>query len=70
VWREGSRPDLLLPEIVDAGVLHADGTYAWPEDSDHRDRDRNTLSVIERRFGISLSRSDVENGRLPAYAIP
>ncbi|MGW0710370.1 DUF6461 domain-containing protein [Streptomyces sp. NPDC002643] len=68
-WRVGERPDLLLPELVDAGVLHPDGTYAGPDGSDHRVRVRNTLAVIQRRFGVSLSRDDVERSRLPAFVI-
>ncbi|MFK0050057.1 hypothetical protein ACIQU4_39315 [Streptomyces sp. NPDC090741] len=69
VWRWGDQPDLLLPELIAAGVLHPDGTYARPEGEPYRDRDRHTLALIETRFGLLLPRDEVENQRLPALII-
>ncbi|MFD9326163.1 DUF6461 domain-containing protein [Streptomyces sp. NPDC060065] len=69
VWRWGDQPDLLLPELVAAGVLHPDGEYARPDSESYRDRDRHTLALIETRFGLSLPRDEVENERLPAFVI-
>ncbi|KJY37819.1 hypothetical protein VR46_29855 [Streptomyces sp. NRRL S-444] len=69
VWRWGDQPDLLLPELVAAGVLHSDGEYARPEDESYQDRDRHTLAIIESRFGLSLPRDALENERLPAFVI-
>ncbi|MCX5554845.1 DUF6461 domain-containing protein [Streptomyces sp. NBC_00038] len=69
VWRWGEQPDLLLPELVAAGVLHPDGEYARPDSESYRDRDRHTLALIEIRFGLSLPRDEVENERLPAFVI-
>lgn len=69
VWRWGDQPDLLLPELVAAGVLHPDGEYARPDSESYRDRDRHTLALIETRFGLSLPRNEVENERLPAFII-
>ncbi|MFJ9738580.1 DUF6461 domain-containing protein [Streptomyces sp. NPDC101166] len=69
VWRWGDQPDLLLPELVAAGVLHSDGAYARPEGESYRDRDRHTLGLIETRFGLSLPRDVWESERLPAFVI-
>ncbi|MET8454744.1 DUF6461 domain-containing protein [Streptomyces sp. NPDC005209] len=69
VWRWGEQPDLLLPELVAAGVLYADGEYARPEGESYRDRDRHTLALIESRFGLFLPRDQVVNQRLPAFRI-
>ncbi|MFF3861264.1 DUF6461 domain-containing protein [Streptomyces sp. NPDC002209] len=69
VWRWGEQPDLLLPELIAAGVLHPDGEYARPEDESYRDRDRHTLALIESRFGLSLPRDEVLKQRLPAFLI-
>ncbi|MFE9764668.1 DUF6461 domain-containing protein [Streptomyces sp. NPDC005808] len=69
VWRWGDQPDLLLPELIAAGVLHPDGEYARSENEPYRDRDRHTLSLIEARFGLSLPRDEVETLRLPAFVI-
>jgi hypothetical protein len=68
-WRWGVQPDLLLPELVAAGVLHSDGEYALPEDESYRDRDRRTLAIIETRFGLSLPRDVWEGERLLAFVI-
>ncbi|WP_405705366.1 DUF6461 domain-containing protein [Streptomyces sp. NBC_00069] len=69
VWRWGDEPDLLLPELVAAGVLHSDGEYARPDDEAYQDRDRHTLALIETRFGLVLPRDVLENERLPAFVI-
>ncbi|MFE1922415.1 hypothetical protein ACFW91_07625 [Streptomyces asoensis] len=47
VWRWGEQPDLLLPELIAAGVLYPDGEYARPDGESYRDRDRHTLALIE-----------------------
>lgn len=69
VWRWGDQPDLLLPELVAAGVLHSDGEYARPEDESYQDRDRHTLALIETRFGLVLPRDVLESEPLPAFVI-
>lgn len=66
-WRGGHRPDFLLPELVAAGLLAPDGTYAAPEAEDGAGRDRRTLAVLERRFGLSLPRRLIEEAALPAF---
>ncbi|WP_328792685.1 MULTISPECIES: DUF6461 domain-containing protein [unclassified Streptomyces] len=68
-WRWGEQPDLLLPELVAAGVLHPDGAYARPDGESYLDRDRHTLALIETRFGLFLPRDEVVNQRLPAFLI-
>ncbi|MFE5810261.1 DUF6461 domain-containing protein [Streptomyces sp. NPDC056491] len=68
VWRWGEQPDLLLPQLIAAGVLHPGGEYARPEGESYRDRDRHTLALIESRFGLALPRNAVA-GRLPAFLI-
>ncbi|MFB6558843.1 hypothetical protein ACFCYH_08055 [Streptomyces sp. NPDC056400] len=62
VWRWGEQPDLLLPELIAAGVLHPDG-------ESYLDRERHTLALIETRFGLFLPRDEVVNQRLPAFLI-
>ncbi|MFF9982400.1 hypothetical protein [Streptomyces erythrochromogenes] len=69
VWRWGDDPDLLLPELIAAGVLHPDGPYARSEGEDYRARDRHTLALIEAGFGLSLPRDPVVHQRLPAFLI-
>ncbi|MCF4136129.1 hypothetical protein L1856_03340 [Streptomyces sp. Tue 6430] len=70
VWRWGLEPDLLLPALVEAGILSPDGkTYLPPEDEDYRTGYRRSLGVVERRFGLSLPRGCLEDARLPAYAV-
>ncbi|MFK0016312.1 hypothetical protein [Streptomyces sp. NPDC091027] len=69
VWRWGEDSDLLLPELIAAGVLHPDGRYARSEGEDYRARDRHTLALIEARFGLSLPRDAVVHQRLPAFLI-
>ncbi|WP_424216299.1 DUF6461 domain-containing protein (plasmid) [Streptomyces sp. BI20] len=67
-WRWGGNPDLLLPELVAAGILHPDGTQAF-EDGPHRDRVRDTLALIEDRFGLALPRGALWDEPLPAFVI-
>ncbi|MBW5483873.1 hypothetical protein GPJ59_18800 [Streptomyces bambusae] len=67
IWRGGHHPDFLLPDLVAARVLRPDGTAARPDTEPPPARDRRTLSVIERRFGLSLPRRLVEEARLPAF---
>ncbi|MFI5671009.1 DUF6461 domain-containing protein [Streptomyces sp. NPDC051704] len=69
VWRWGEQPDLLLPELIAAGVLHPDGEYARPDGEPYLDRDRHTLALIETRFGLVLPRDKVVDKRLPAFLI-
>ncbi|MFE3760376.1 DUF6461 domain-containing protein [Streptomyces sp. NPDC059104] len=69
LWRWGEQPDLLLPELIAAGVLHPDGSYARWEGESYLDRDRHTLALIETRFGLSLPRDEVVNQRLQAFLI-
>jgi hypothetical protein len=66
-WRGGHRPDFLLPELVEAGILTPDGGPARPDDEPDEDRDRLTLAVLERRFGLSLPRRLMEETPLPAF---
>ncbi|MFI6035009.1 hypothetical protein ACIBBD_12750 [Streptomyces sp. NPDC051315] len=66
-WGE---PDLLLPDLVAAGVLAPDGqTCLPPEDEDHRTGHRRSPGVVERRFGLSPSPAFLRDARLPAYAV-
>jgi hypothetical protein len=70
IWRWGQEPDLLLPDLVAAGVLAPDGkTYLPPEDEDYKTGYRRSLGVVERRFGLSLSPAHLRDARLPAYAV-
>ncbi|MEU2285321.1 DUF6461 domain-containing protein [Streptomyces sp. NPDC013178] len=70
MWRWGQEPDLLLPDLVAAGILDRDGkTYLPPEDEDYKTGYRRTLGVVERRFGLSLSPAYLQDARLPAYAV-
>ncbi|MFG2783138.1 DUF6461 domain-containing protein [Streptomyces prunicolor] len=71
--RYGHEPDLLLPDLVAAGILRRDGeTYRHPridDYGDYGDRKRLGLSVFEKRFGLSLPRSALAEDPLPVYAI-
>ncbi|MFE5327226.1 DUF6461 domain-containing protein [Embleya sp. NPDC056575] len=68
--RYGAEPDLLLPDLAAAGVLDPTGEEQLaPEDEDFRVTYRRTLGVIERRFGLSLGRTYLEDARLPVYAV-
>ncbi|WP_301373164.1 DUF6461 domain-containing protein [Streptomyces xanthophaeus] len=66
-WRGGHRPDFLLPELIAAGILTPDGACARPAGEPDADRDRHTLAVVERRFGLSLPRHLIADTPLPAY---
>ncbi|MGV9311745.1 DUF6461 domain-containing protein [Streptomyces sp. NPDC003691] len=68
--RYGAEPDLFLPDLVAAGILHTDGvTYGDPEPEDFDACRRRTLAVVESRFGLSLPRSVLTTAPLPAYAV-
>ncbi|MFF7654461.1 DUF6461 domain-containing protein [Streptomyces sp. NPDC007983] len=74
--RWGKEPDLLLPDLVAAGILNPDGD-TYPADSDEDEdesvdyvaRDRRALAVVEERFALSLPRTVFTEDRLPAYAV-
>ncbi|MGW6852055.1 DUF6461 domain-containing protein [Streptomyces virginiae] len=66
-WRGGHRPDFLLPELIAAGILTPDGACARPAGEGDAERDRRTLAVVERRFGLSLPRHLIAGTPLPAY---
>ncbi|MFI2504472.1 DUF6461 domain-containing protein [Streptomyces sp. NPDC018972] len=74
--RWGEEPDLLLPDLVAAGLLLPDGVtdpvpeeeYDDYDDHDYRERDRRSLAVFEERLGLSLPRT-VLTDRLPVYAV-
>ncbi|MEU1806318.1 DUF6461 domain-containing protein [Streptomyces sp. NPDC019937] len=74
--RWGKEPDLLLPDLVAAGILNPDGdTYSADSDDDEDEdesvdyvaRDRRALAVVEERFSLSLPRTVFTEDRLPAY---
>uniref|UniRef100_A0AAU2JJ05 DUF6461 domain-containing protein n=1 Tax=Streptomyces sp. NBC_00049 TaxID=2903617 RepID=A0AAU2JJ05_9ACTN len=68
--RWGQQPDLLLPELIAAQVLQPDGdTAAFSPDEPYTTTYKRTLAVIETRFGLSLPRTCLAEGRLPAYAV-
>jgi hypothetical protein len=74
--RWGEEPDLLLPDLVAAGLLLPDGvTDPVPEeeyddyDYDYAERDRRSLAVFEKRLGLSLPRTVLTEDRLPVYAV-
>ncbi|WP_234348370.1 DUF6461 domain-containing protein [Kitasatospora sp. MY 5-36] len=69
-WRWGQEPDLLVPDLVAAGVLEADGvTSGDPGREPDGAARRRTLGAVERRFGLSLPRDAFGGLRLPAYAV-
>ncbi|MFI2693032.1 DUF6461 domain-containing protein [Kitasatospora sp. NPDC018619] len=69
-WRWGREPDLLVPDLVAAGVLEADGvtTRSRGPEPDGTAR-RRTLGAVEQRFGLSLPRDALGGLRLLAYAV-
>ncbi|MDT0543575.1 MULTISPECIES: DUF6461 domain-containing protein [Streptomyces] len=75
--RWGEEPDLLLPDLVAAGILRPDGkTHCAPEEDEEEDEDEDyaalrgrTLAVVEKRFGLSLPPVFLTEARLPAYAV-
>ncbi|MFD4035515.1 DUF6461 domain-containing protein [Streptomyces sp. NPDC058637] len=68
--RYGQEPDLLLSDLVAAGILHPDGeSYCDPDIDDYADRKRLGLAIFEERFGLSLPRTVLAEAPLPVYAI-
>ncbi|MER6315419.1 hypothetical protein ABT237_16805 [Streptomyces sp. NPDC001581] len=68
--RWGARPDLLLSDLIAAGVLRPDGSKVFaPDDEPHSVTHARTLAILEQRFGLSLPRAALREGRLPAYAV-
>ncbi|MEU4351861.1 hypothetical protein [Streptomyces sp. NPDC023838] len=54
--RWGAEPDLLLAELVSAGILAPDGyTYCAPEGEHYTITYRRSLAVVEAHFSLSLS---------------
>ncbi|MCF2129126.1 hypothetical protein L1I79_22170 [Strepomyces sp. STD 3.1] len=69
-WRWGTHPDFLLPELIAAGVLTADGEYARDDISEScTERDRHPLALLEARFGLTLPRKEIEDQPLPAFLV-
>ncbi len=66
-WRGGHQPDFLLPELTAAKILAPDGTGIRPDGEPYEGRDRDTLAVLEHRFGLALPRHLIEDAPLPAY---
>ncbi|WP_416968916.1 DUF6461 domain-containing protein [Streptomyces sp. 4F14] len=69
LWRWGTRPDLLVPELVAAGILAADGETYLPADGDGNGEQQRSLAFLERRFGLALSPAYLQDARLPVYAL-
>ncbi|MFJ5219763.1 DUF6461 domain-containing protein [Streptomyces sp. NPDC088354] len=67
--RWGHDPDFLLPDLIRTGVLCADGERLHDDGMDYAAEKRRTFGVLEHRFGLSLPRKQVEEVRLPAYAL-
>ncbi|MEF3113695.1 DUF6461 domain-containing protein [Streptomyces chrestomyceticus] len=68
--RYGQDPDLLLPDLVAAGILQPDGkTHCHRDADDYVHRQRRGLAVFEDRFGLSLPRTALAEDSLPVYAI-
>ncbi|MFD7105717.1 DUF6461 domain-containing protein [Streptomyces celluloflavus] len=68
--RYGQEPDLLLPDLVAAGILHPYGeSYCDPDIDDYDDRKRLGLAIFEERFGLSLPCTALAEAPLPVYAI-
>ncbi|WP_282791968.1 DUF6461 domain-containing protein [Streptomyces sp. CC224B] len=68
--RSGQEPDLLLPDLVSAGILNPDGkTRREPGTGDYAEQRRRSLAVFEDRFHLSLPRTALTDDRLPVYAI-
>ncbi|MBV6700465.1 DUF6461 domain-containing protein [Kitasatospora aureofaciens] len=69
-WRWGREPDLLLPDLVAAGVLKPDGvTRVAPDGEPRAAADRRTLGAVERRFGLTLPPAVLDGIRLRTYAV-
>ncbi|MFE2887798.1 DUF6461 domain-containing protein [Streptomyces sp. NPDC059272] len=68
--RYGDEPDLLVPDLVAAGILDPDGRTSRDYDiDDYEDRERLGLAVFENRFGLSLPHSALGEDPLPVHAI-
>ncbi|MFE6747840.1 hypothetical protein ACFVGM_18445 [Kitasatospora purpeofusca] len=68
--RYGPEPDLMVPDLVTAGVLTPDGrTWLPPADGLEPTALRRGLEVLERRFGFRLSPALVLDAALPAYPV-
>ncbi|MFD9687521.1 DUF6461 domain-containing protein [Kitasatospora sp. NPDC059146] len=69
-WRWGRQPDLLVPELIAANVLEADGvTSCTPGRAPAAGARRRTLGAVGRRFGLRLPRAVLGEVRLPAYVV-
>ncbi|GAA0617601.1 DUF6461 domain-containing protein [Streptomyces crystallinus] len=67
--RQGPCPDLLVPDLIRGGVLADGDEYAQPDGQPMAERHRRTLGILERRFGLTLSRGYLESVLLPAFAV-
>ncbi|MGW2629969.1 DUF6461 domain-containing protein [Streptomyces chattanoogensis] len=68
--RWGEEPDLLVPDLVAARILAADGTdLREDEGDDGTDRERRALAIFEERFRLSLPRTVFTVDRLPVHAV-
>ncbi|MGW1376959.1 DUF6461 domain-containing protein [Streptomyces sp. NPDC002446] len=68
--RWGVEPDLLVPDLVAARILTADGTALREDKSDDdTDRQRRALAVFEERFRLSLPQTVFTAARLPVHAV-
>ncbi|MFI1105218.1 DUF6461 domain-containing protein [Streptomyces melanogenes] len=67
--RQGSCPDLLVPDLIRGGVLADGDEYARPDGQPMAERRRRTLGILERRFGLTLSRRYLECVLLPVFAV-
>ncbi|MFF1482629.1 DUF6461 domain-containing protein [Streptomyces sp. NPDC058301] len=67
--RQGSCPDVLVPDLIRGGVLRDGDDYARPDQEPHAERHRRTLGILEQRFGLALSRAHMESALLPAFAV-
>ncbi|MEW2132058.1 DUF6461 domain-containing protein [Streptomyces sp. NPDC005435] len=67
--RWGSRPDLLQGDLEAAGVLLPSGGHLEVSGARYGLRIAMSLGVIEKRFGLSLPRDLLEDGRLPLAVV-
>ncbi|MFH8350508.1 DUF6461 domain-containing protein [Streptomyces sp. NPDC018045] len=68
--RWGQEPDLLVPDLIAARILAADGAALREDGGDNAaDRKRRALAVFEDRFGLSLPRTAFTVDRLPVHAV-
>ncbi|MFI5534206.1 DUF6461 domain-containing protein [Kitasatospora sp. NPDC051853] len=65
--RGGEQPDLLLADLIAAGVLTPDGRPH--PGTDYRARKDRSLGVLERRFGLGLPQEVIGDLPLTAYAV-